>query len=116
MQKTSALEIFRRKFLYVDIYKCLVKTQFTICLILQHQKYIRIASFFDIQKYFSAPKIFENPLKTRFSIRNILLQFVSGVFWIVFVIRKTDFYWIIKGYWYTNIYLTSPINNNQFLS
>ena len=26
------------------------------------------------------PKIFKNPLKTGFLIRNILLQFVSGVF------------------------------------
>ena len=53
-----------------------------------------------ICNWFCAPIIFKNPLKTSFSIRNILLQFVSG--WIViryFLFEKQTF----NGYWYTKI-------------
>ena len=38
---------------------------------------------------FCSQKIFKTPLKTSFSIRNILLQFVSGVFGLNN--QKTDF-------------------------
>ena len=42
---------------------------------------------------FFAPIIVKNPLKTGFSIKNILLQFISGVFGLkyIFLIRKTSF-------------------------
>ena len=50
--------------------------------------------------WFWAPIIFKNPVKTRFSIRlrNIFLQFVSGVFWCnkIFLIRKPGFYGLLK--------------------
>ena len=47
----------------------------------------------------SEQKVFKNPLKPGFSIRNILLQFVSGRVWVVivfFLLEKQTFNGLLK--------------------